>query len=132
MICRASRSATYTRPLASAVNPVIEPNLREIGRHPSPGRMISLSGMSCAVAADVAAAEVREAADVAEHRAEQVRPLPRDRERADAARANAADRPARRVAAQLHRLADLRQDLLLQEAGVLVGKRVVLEAAVLP
>ena len=43
---------------------------------------------------DVAAADVREAADVAEHLAEQVGPLPGDGERADAAAGDAADRVA--------------------------------------
>ena len=40
------------------------------------------------------------------------------------------DGPARGVVAQLHGLLHLRQDLLEQEARVLVGQRVVLEAAV--
>ena len=42
---------------------------------------------------DVAAADVGEAADVAEHLAKRVGPLPGDGERADAAGAGAADRP---------------------------------------
>ena len=57
-------------------------------------------------------------------------PLPRDGEGADAAAAQAGDRPARRVVAQLHRLLDLGQDLLEQETRVLIGERVVLEAAI--
>ena len=40
------------------------------------------------------------------------------------------DRAAGGVVAQLHRLLDLRQDLLEQEPGVLIRQRVVLEAAV--
>ena len=79
---------------------------------------------------DVAAADVGEAADVAEHLAESVGPLPGDGERADAARGDAANRPALGVVGQLVLLADLRQDLLQQEPGVLVAERVVLEAAV--
>ena len=79
---------------------------------------------------DVAAPDVGEAADVAEHLAEGVGPLPGHGERADAAGRNPADRPASRLVRQLVLLADLRQDLLQQEPGVLVAERVVLEAAV--
>ena len=42
------------------------------------------------------------------------------------------DGAARRVAPQLHGLLHLRQDLLEQEARVLIGQRVVLEAAIRP
>src|SRR5262245_65475 len=51
---------------------------------------------------DVAAADVRETADVRQHLAELVRHLPRGRERADAARTDAADGPALGVGAELH------------------------------
>src|SRR5207249_3450711 len=63
---------------------------------------------------------------------EQVGPLPGGGEGADAAGADAADGPPGRVGAEAVVLADLRQDLLLEEAGVLVGQGVVLEGAVLP
>src|SRR5439155_13807595 len=79
----------------------------------------------------VAAADVGEAADVAQHLAEQLGPLPGDGEGADAAGADAADRPAGGVLLQVDLLADLGEDLLFEEPGVLVRQRVVLEAPVL-
>src|SRR5262249_31432047 len=66
----------------------------------------------------VAAADVGETADVAEDLAEQVRPFPRHRERADAPGRGAANTAARGVLAQLELLADFRQNFLLQELGV--------------
>ena len=50
--------------------------------------------------------------------------------RADAAAAGAGDRAACGVVPKLHGLLDFRQDLLQQKARVLIGERVVLEAAV--
>src|SRR5262249_14185374 len=78
----------------------------------------------------VPAADVNEAADVAEHFAEQVRPFPGYCERTDAAGADAANRPPGGVRPQVVVLAYLGQDFLFQEPRVLVGERVVLEAAV--
>src|SRR5690348_1162069 len=72
----------------------------------------------------------REAADPGEHLAELVRPLPGDRKRADPAAAQPGDGAACGIMAQLGGLLHLRQDLFQQEPRILVGERVVLEAAV--
>ncbi len=82
-----------------------------------------------ALAPGRAAGDVREAADPREHLAELVRPLPGDGPGADPAAADPGDGAALGVVAELHRLLDLREDLLEQEAGVTVGERVVLDAA---
>ncbi len=81
----------------------------------------------------MAAADVREAADVADHLAELVRPFPGRRKGADAAGAVAADRASGRIVRQFHgvTLLNLGQDLLQQELHILTAERVVFETAVL-
>ena len=74
----------------------------------------------------------RVAADVADDLAEGVGALPGDGEGRQSAVAHAGDRPARRVIRQVVVLADLREDLLQQEAGVGVGDRRVLDAPQVP
>ena len=76
---------------------------------------------------DVPAPNVREAADVAEHLAKLIGPLPRDRERADAARTDTADRALVGIVGQIERmfLHGERQELVEQEPSVLVAQRVV-------
>ncbi len=80
---------------------------------------------------DVSAADVREAPDVREDLAELVRPLPGDRPGTDAPRTDAGRSPGGPGRRSACRSFDLGQDLFEEEAGVLIGERVVLEAAVL-
>src|SRR4051794_16695196 len=72
----------------------------------------------------VAAADVREAADVTEYLAEHIGPLPGHGEGANGARAGSGDGPAGRVGAQIEVLGRLRQDFLLQKPSVLIAERV--------
>src|SRR5205823_6574046 len=76
------------------------------------------------------AANVGEAANVAEHFAEFIGPLPRDGPGADTPRADTANGPAVRVFGEVQFLADFRQDFFEQEAGVLIAQRIVFEAAI--
>ena len=79
---------------------------------------------------DIAAANVGEAADVTEHFAKFIGPLPRYGPRADAAGTDPANRAAVRVLCQAIFLPHLRQDFFEQKTGVLVAERIVLEAAI--
>src|SRR5206468_9157085 len=79
---------------------------------------------------DVSAADVGEAADVAQDLAEEIGPLPGDRERANAPRANAADSSPGGVLPKIVILAHFRQNLFFQKPDVLIGERVVFEATV--
>src|SRR5204863_5716484 len=56
--------------------------------------------------------------------------LPRDAGGADPARARGTNGPAARILPQVVLLSYFRQDFFLQKAGVLIGERVVFEAAV--
>src|SRR5579871_2781476 len=78
----------------------------------------------------VSTTDIGETADVAEHFAEQIGPLPSDRERADAATADATDAATRRVFSQVVGLGHLGEHLLLKEASILIGKGVVFEAPI--
>ena len=78
----------------------------------------------------VAAADVVEAADMAEDFAKSIGPIPGDGEGADAAGADAADGATFRVVGELIGFADFRENLFDQETGVLIGERVVFEAAI--
>ena len=71
-----------------------------------------------------------ETADPGENLAELFGPLPGDGEGADAAAARSGGRAAGRIVPQFGGLLDLRQDLFEQEPCVLVGERIVLEAAI--
>src|SRR5262249_33462248 len=90
------------------------------GLEEEPDRLWALLGFAHKCRIDIAAADIGEAADMAQHLAEQVGPLPSDRESADAAGADAADSPAGSILAQFVLLADLRQDFLFQEPRVLI------------
>src|SRR6185437_16561396 len=78
----------------------------------------------------IAAADFGETADVAEHLREEVRPLPGCREGTNPAGTNSADGTTRSIVTQFHALPHFGQQFLLQETGILIGKRVVLETAV--
>ena len=120
---RAGHLLVAQRPVAELVVEIAGAVLQEDADR-FPRRLADLAGIN------VAAPNIGEAAHVAEHLAEQVRPLPGGREGADAARADAADGPAGRVLPQVIVLAHFRQDLLLQEARILVREGIVLEAAI--
>src|SRR5260370_20411748 len=78
----------------------------------------------------VAAANVGEAADVAEDLAEHVGPLPGGGEGADAPGGGAANAAGRGVGAQLVLLADLGQYLLFEKLDILRRQRIVFKAAI--
>ena len=79
---------------------------------------------------DMAAPDVREAADVTDYLAEGIGPLPCDGEGGDAPGAVSANGPAIGVVAQLHGFPDFGNNLLDEKTGVLVAERVVFEAAI--
>src|SRR2546426_11287216 len=79
---------------------------------------------------DIAAANVGEAADVTEHFAKFIGPLPGDGPRADAAGTDAANRAAVRVLGQVIFLPYLGQDFFEQKTGVLVAERIVFKTPV--
>jgi hypothetical protein len=78
----------------------------------------------------VTAADVGEAADVADDLAESVGTLPRDGEGSDASRAVAAGDAAVGIGRELHGFADFGEDLFDEKAGVLTAEGVIFEAAV--
>ena len=79
----------------------------------------------------MAAADVGEAADVADDFAELVGSFPGDREGADAAGTHAADGTRFGFLAQLIFLFHFGQNFLEEKAGILIGERVVFEAAII-
>ena len=81
---------------------------------------------------NVSTADVREAADVAEHLAEGVGPFPRHCPRADAAAAVAAYSTSIGILCEIVGLADLRDDFVEQELRAGVAERIIFEAAILP
>src|SRR5262249_38096682 len=112
------------RPIAGLIIQIARAILQE-----NVDRLARIPGFSDLARINVAAADVGETADVTQDFAEQVRPLPRHGERADASGANAANRAAYGVVPEVVLLLHCGQDFLFQETGVLVRQRVVLIAA---
>ena len=101
------------RPVAELVVEIVRSVLEEHAQ-----RAWSTLADECRV--DVPAADIREAADMADDLAEDVRPLPRDGERADAAGAGARDRVHRRVGDKVvedrrHAVITIQRDVLMRQ-----------------
>lgn len=88
-----------------------------------------LGGLADQRRVDMPAANIGEAANVTEHLAERVRPLPRHCERADSAGAHAAYAPPCCIGAKVVLGGYFRNYLFQQEAGVSPAERIVFDAA---